>query len=440
MAQPPSTNTDFRIAIAGAGIAGLTAAIALLRLLPPNVSVTIFERATKLEEVGASIGISPNGLRSLYKLGIDPTLIDASSFRQPSGSPFIYVHWLTGEVLKRTVHQTVTDPRDAMARFHRAHLQKLLLESLPEGVSLELNKRVESVRIDPAEGRDGVLLAFQDGTTFAADLLVGADGIHSAVRRNLVQDHSLRWTGDVLFRSAFDISYLEGVKDLPEDAVFYCGPNGRYLFASKLGKNQYTVVGGSQSDPDDPQNPHKDTKWNTEADMASLRALYKGWHPIVSDLLNATPSTRAYPNHLGTPLKSLVFGSHAALIGDAGHTHGGAFASGGSLAINDAHALALSLAYVWPKGDHSKPDSSQVARALALFDATRRPHVNRLVEIVHSGLAARQEKLRSTHRVEETDSELRERIAEEEDIGWLAEHDVESTFAAITRAEVTARL
>ncbi|KGO72154.1 Monooxygenase, FAD-binding [Penicillium italicum] len=434
--QYASTQSEFRIAIAGAGIGGLTTAIAFARLLPSNVSVTLFEQATELKAVGASIGIGPNGLRSLYKLGVDPALIEEVAFRQPSRRPFVYLHWLTGEVLKETAHLTVKDPRDAMARFHRADLQKLLLESLPKKVTLKLSKRVKSVRIQPPQDGGRALLAFEDGTTFVADLLVGADGIHSAVRKVFVPDHRLQWTGDILFRSTFDLSLVEKIEGLPDDAVFHCGPDENYLFTSRLGKTQYTVVGQMQSDPDNPENPYRTAQWNTEGDMTKLRDLYKGWHPTVENILKATPSTRLYPNHLGTPLKSMVFESHVALIGDAGHTHGGAFASGGSLAMNDAHALALALAHVWPTEKDAKPDRRQVARALALFDGTRRPHVNKLIELVQVGLAARQAKLRDVRKVEETDEELRERISGLSDIAWLAEHDVEAAFRDFTQTEV----
>ncbi|OQD94770.1 hypothetical protein PENSOL_c024G09566 [Penicillium solitum] len=425
--QHTSTQGEFRIAIAGAGIGGLTAAIGLTRLLPSNVSVTIFEQASELKAVGASIGIGPNGLRSLYKLGVDPALIEEFAFRQPSGRPFVYLHWLTGEVLKETAHHTVKDPRDAMARFHRADLQKLLLESLPAKVTLKLGKRVKSVNIQSPQEGGGVLLAFEDEITFKADLLVGADGIHSAVRKVFVPGHSLQWTGDILFRSTFDKALVENIEGLPKDAVFHCGPNENFLFTSRLGKTQYTVVGQTQSDPDDPENPYRTAKWNTEGD---------GWHPTVQNILNATPSTRLYPNHLGTPLKSMIFESHVALIGDAGHTHGGAFAAGGSLAMNDAHALALALAHVWPTEKDTKPSRRQLERALALFDGTRRPHVNKLIELVEIGLAARQAKLRDARKVEETDKELRERILGLSDIAWLAEHDVEAAFWDFTQTEV----
>lgn len=130
----------------------------------------------------------------------------------------------------------------------------------------------------------------------------------------------------------------------------------------------------------------------------------------------------------------MAFDGRIALIGDAGHTHGGAFAAGGSLAINDAHALALALRYVWPAGSQTKPNGDQLARALSLFDKTRRPHVNKLIDVVETYVAAAHDKLRAPRKVE-TDAEFRARISGLGDTAWLAEHDVEDTFSLVIRAE-----
>ncbi|OKL59949.1 hypothetical protein UA08_04934 [Talaromyces atroroseus] len=440
MAQLSSSQDEFHIAIVGAGIGGLTAGIALTRLLPSTVRVSIFEQARELREIGASIGIGPNGLRSLEKLGVDASAIDEVSFRQPDNRPFVYLHWQTGEVLKQTVHHNVSDRRHAMARFHRAHLQRLLLEKLPKGVKLHLSKRVKAVQVKPEQnGQGGVILTFEDRTTINADLLIGADGIHSSVRKTFVPDHTLRWTGGVTLRSTFDASLVEGIEGLPQNAVFYFGRE-RSLFASRLGKGQYTVVGSYQSNVDDPEDPYYNAKWNSEGDLETLRSYYKGWHPVAQALVNVVPYTRIFPNEMGVPLKSMTFHGRVVLIGDAGHTHGGAFAAGGALAINDAHALALALTHVWRAENQSRLSAHQLAQGLDLFDKTRRPHVNRLIELVQRITEPPLDAPKPAETAEESDEDFRKMISSMGDENWIAEHDVEAAFQAVLRDGDSAKL
>ncbi|PYH92007.1 FAD/NAD(P)-binding domain-containing protein [Aspergillus ellipticus CBS 707.79] len=325
-----------------------------------------------------------------------------------------------------------------MARFHRAHLQRLLLDSLPDRVDLQLRKRIVSVRVKSSSSAadEGVVIGFQEGTTVEADLLVGADGIHSAVRWAFVPGHAPRWTGGIALRSTFDVSLVEGISGLPDDAVFYAG-HDRNLFVSRLGRNQFTVAGLLQFDPDDPQGLFRGAKWNAEGDVTQLRAYFKDWHPTARALVEATPYTRVHPNLLGAPLEMMVFDGRVALLGDAGHTHGGAFAAGGSLAINDAHALALALAHTWPTGDGGRPNNRHLAEALAFFDRTRRPHVNKLIEIASKQALDRQRRSQASGTQAESDCWLRERVSGLGDVAWLAEHDVESEFKAVIGSEVT---
>lgn len=122
------------------------------------------------------------------------------------------------------------------------------------------------------------------------------------------------------------------------------------------------------------------------------------------------------------------------MLGDAAHTHGGAFAAGGSLAINDAYALALSLAHVWPK--EGAPTHAQLRRALALYDETRRPLVTRVLDLVHG--AAQKKRwtgANAENGEKETDEELRARISSRPDMTWLTEHDVEAEFRGVISRE-----
>lgn len=85
-----SDSAKLHVAIVGSGIAGLTAAIALRR--HPNITVTLFDKATELKEIGASIALGPNGLRTLERLGLDNVISDGVAFRGPSNTPMIYRH------------------------------------------------------------------------------------------------------------------------------------------------------------------------------------------------------------------------------------------------------------------------------------------------------------------------------------------------------------
>lgn len=149
------------------------------------------------------------------------------------------------------------------------------------------------------------------------------------------------------------------------------------------------------------------------------------------------PYVKTYPNHAGTALASLTFDGRVALLGDAAHTHGGAFAAGGSLAINDAYAFTLALAHVWPPGVGEsvpgRPTRGQLATALRLYDETRRPLVTRLLHVVHSSAQARRwaAEKRDGDNEGETDAELRARIANRPDMRWLTEHDVEKEFLKV---------
>lgn len=101
-----------------------------------------------------------------------------------------------------------------MTRYYRPYLQETLLEYLPREI-IHLKKRVIDVKIQ----NEGVDVEFADTSTIHADLLIGADGIRSAVRGLFVPNFELKWSGLIAYRSAFDVKLLDGVEDLPEDTT-----------------------------------------------------------------------------------------------------------------------------------------------------------------------------------------------------------------------------
>lgn len=293
-------DTPLHIAIIGAGIAGLTAALSIRKVLPEqHIQITIYEKATELREIGASIGLNPSGLRILDKLGVNAALDGSISYRQRGEWPMIYRHWLTNEELGQDEYRGEVQQKHRMGRFHRAHLQKALVQAVRESGAAEihLGARITGIKVERENAP--AVVSFENGDEIKADLVLGTDGIHSKVRQTFAPHHELKWTGQVAFRSAFDVSQVDDIDGLPDDAIFWVG-HERTLFASRLGmehltprlpsavakglailtlkapgKNQYTVVGSYIADPEDLSSPFQNTKWSGPGDLEFLRSLYK---------------------------------------------------------------------------------------------------------------------------------------------------------------------
>ncbi|KAH8203734.1 hypothetical protein TruAng_002147 [Truncatella angustata] len=355
-------NIKLQVAVIGAGIAGLAAAIALKS--HPAVDVQIYERAAELREIGASIALGPNGMRTLDRLGVHNALEDTIAFRNKSRFPMIY--------------------------------------------------------------RSKLVVSFADGSTANADIVLGADGIHSRVRTQFVPSSRTAWTGWVTFRSVFPVAHLSHIHDVPDEAVHIWGPD-RTLFLSHLGKDLFTVVGSEQSDPSAPDAPYKDATWNSDGDVNVLKEYYKDWSPSVRAIVDAVPYTRIYPNSTAHALDTWILGEgRVTLAGDAAHAHGGAFAAGGSLALDDAWAFAASIFQIFPPTSTHAPKGQAIADALALYERTRKPHTDRVMQVVAQGNAKKVEQTRTKDVI--TDEQLRKRMKERADTSWIHEHDVVSKF------------
>ncbi|KAI9935117.1 hypothetical protein ASPWEDRAFT_186722 [Aspergillus wentii DTO 134E9] len=400
-----------KVIIAGAGIAGLAVAIALQRL--PYLDVELYEQADELKEIGASIAISPNGLRSLEKLGVLNALDDDVAFRGPSEIPMIYRHWKTNEIILEEQFENVPLRRHQTARFHRGHLHAALLQHVP-GERIHLNKKIVTASVH----REKVTLHFADNTSAEGDILIGADGLKSNVRQSFAPEHKLNWTGKVFLRSTFDASLVQHIPDLPLDSVHWWGLKENF-FASRLGKGQYTTVANFEL-PDVSEEQAKELIWDSKGDIEPVKERYKDWNPVVKSLIEATPYTRIYPNYAGDPLETWVFGSRVTLVGDAAHPHGGAFAAGGSLALDDAYTLLLAFNHVFRLG-HFEP--SKIKDVLELYQQTRKPHTEKLLNIVLKSIGQSSD--------DSSDEALRERVKNKPKIAWLSEHDVERAFSNV---------
>ncbi|KAF9880389.1 salicylate hydroxylase (salicylate 1-monooxygenase) [Colletotrichum karsti] len=427
------TSQQLQVAIIGAGIAGLTAAIALKD--HPSINVQIYDKAKELREVGASIALGPNGLRTLEKLGIKNALDDEIAFRNKSGYPMIYRHYKTGEIVSTDEHHGDVEPRHKTARFHRPHLQQALLKHI-EPSQIHLNKAFREIENDQSTRK--LTITFTDGTFIEADVLLGADGIHSGVRSFYVPSSRSKWTGWTAFRAVYPISHLAHIPDIPDEAEHWWGVD-RTWFMSKLGRDLFCIVASHQSDPDAKDALYKDTVWNTDSDVNLLKEHYKDWHRLVREIIDATPadSLKVYPNASAHGLDSWVLGEgRVTFAGDAAHAHGGAFAAGGSLAIDDAWAFATAIKHVFPTDATELPSAGDIQRVLRLYEKTRKAHTDRVLDTVHSTNAKKVERVGKT----ETDEELRARMKNRVEPVWIHEHDVEAVFRQVLADEKASEL
>jgi salicylate hydroxylase len=339
-----------RISVIGGGIGGLAAA---LQLLKAGLDVHVYEQAERIGEIGAGIQISPNASRLLLRLNLG-TAMDRVGIRPHA------VHqrrWDDGRTLQLApigpeVEATFGAP---YYHFHRGNLVSLLAEALPQE---RLHVGHKLVALD--QNRESVIARFDNGATAEADLLVGADGIHSRVRGLVFGPEKPRFTGCVAWRALVP---AERIRHLEVETVSHnwMGPGGHvvhYWVSAGRMMNVVCVV------------EHGDwTKesWTDKGEVSDVLARYEGWHPTVRGLISAFPETFIWALHDRAELPRWSAG-RVALLGDACHPMLPMMAQGAAQAIEDGAALASLL--------KAMPDD--IAGALARYEALRKPRATRL--------------------------------------------------------------
>ena len=341
-----------RIAVVGGGIGGLSAALSLLQA---GFDVHVYEQARELSEIGAGIQISPNASRLLHRLGLKVAM-DAAGVR-PGG-----VHqrrWDDGSTLQRAplgpeVEATFGAP---YYHFHRADLANLLASALPPE-RVHVGRRLVEIEDYGAK----VQARFENGATAEADLLIGADGIHSRVRHLLFGPERPRFTGCVAWRGLVP---AERIADLGIEIASHnwMGPSAHcvhYWVSAKRLMNVVCVV---------EHGTWTGESWTDKGSVADVLARYEGWHPIVRGLIGAFPETFIWALHDRPELPHWTKG-RVALLGDACHPMLPMMAQGAAQSIEDGAALAALL--------RAMPDD--VLGALQRYEAVRKPRATRLQE------------------------------------------------------------
>lgn len=376
------------VLIIGGGIAGLAAARALTRR---GAKVRVLEQAGAFREVGAGLQISPNGARVLQALGLDAAL--HSHALRSTG-----VTLRNGASGAQVLHMDLPATGAGFHLIHRADLVALLQASLPAEVT-RLGARVTSVHLDSPRAR--VLL--EGDEVLQADLILGADGLHSVLRPEILGTAPKPFfTGQVAWRALIPCK-----GDQPEAQVFM-GP-GRHLVSYPLRGGQMRNIIAVEERSD-----WVAEGWNHLDDPTNLRAAFAGFGGPVPDWLAQVKQVHLW-GLFRHPVAAQWHKGNAALLGDAAHPTLPFMAQGANMALEDAYVLARALV-----------DAPAIPQALAQYQNARRARAQRVIDAANRN--ARNYHLRGSvatlaHLALRAANKITPNAALRQ-FGWIYDHDV----------------
>jgi 2-polyprenyl-6-methoxyphenol hydroxylase-like FAD-dependent oxidoreductase len=341
-----------RIAIIGGGIGGLSVSLALRQF---GFEPEVFEQAPELLEVGAAIAVWPNAMRLLQRLGIGETVMQHAGIIEQ-------VRWLTqdGNVLNQVRFPHTDAPAVAL---HRAELQDALRRALPAN-SIHLGHPFRKYQ---HEG-EVVRARFSDSSSIDCDLLIGADGLHSQVRTQLLDDGMPSACGYTSWRGIAESAPAimeagNAVEIYGRGMRFGLGPvgQGRVGWWATVNKVPSSTEGAASTvaETSDPM-------------RRELLQLFTGWCEPVLELIQTTHSKSMVRNDVFDRPPAKLWGTErVTLMGDAVHPSTPNLGQGGCMAIEDAIVLARCLHKYGESG--SSASAAEINGALQTYEELRRP-------------------------------------------------------------------
>jgi len=319
-----------KILIVGGGIGGLTTALCCVH---QGHEVIVFEQASILGDVGAGIQLPPNAMKIFEKLGLAQTLRhyafapQALEARMGESGRHIFSIPLTPKRIKKW--------GGPYLHIHRSDYIKVLYDAL-------IARAPQAVRlgVDVARYRQDNLAAtvtLIDGREFSGDVVIGADGIKSAVRAHMFGTETANFTGNIAWRAVVPMSELE--KHVPNPTASVWMGRGRHAVTYLLrGGTLVNFVGIVE------RTDWTEESWREKGYKPDALKEFQAWHPVITTLLNAVPAETLYRWALfdRPPLPNWVDG-RVALLGDAAHPMLPFLAQGAAMAVEDAWVVAREL-------------------------------------------------------------------------------------------------
>lgn len=345
------------VIVAGGGIGGLAAALALVR---QGFEVTVLEQAPEIGEIGAGIQLGPNAFHAFDALGVGNKARGRAVY-----TDYMVMHDAideyqvgkieTGEAFRKRFG-------NPYAVIHRVDVHLSLLEGAQETGKVQFHTNTRIVSIEQDEANNTVTAIDQNGKRWTGQALIGADGGKSVVRQQYVNDPP-RVTGHVVYRAVVD------KKDFPKDlqwnaASLWAGPKCHLVHYPLRGGEQYNVVVTFHS-------RQQETWGVTDGSKEEVESYFQGISPKARQLIELPKTWKRWATADREPIGTWVFG-RATILGDAAHPTTQYMAQGACMAMEDAVTL----------GEALRVNNNDWTKALALYERSR---VARTARIVLSG-------------------------------------------------------
>lgn len=345
------------VLIAGGGIGGLTCALAFARR---EMDVHVFEQAATFGEIGAGIQLSPNCVRVLHDLGLEPRLRRIAFL--PEGTQMR--DWKTGTMISTNAlgASAISAYGFPYYHVHRADLMDALVAHAREqpNVHLHAGSRCEGF-VQTEQGVEIQIKQENRQQRYTGALLIGADGIHSVTRAQLFGTEAPQFTGNVAWRALVPVERLP--KGLVQPvATVWMGPGKHFVHYYVRGGTLVNCVCVIEKDGWEVES------WTQRGDREELERDFAGWHETVKVLIDNMDRDGCYKWALfDRPPMAQWSEGRATLLGDACHPTLPFMAQGAAMAIEDAAVLVACVG-----------DTNDVAQALRRYESLRRTRTSRI--------------------------------------------------------------
>jgi 6-hydroxynicotinate 3-monooxygenase len=366
-----------RIAIVGAGLGGIAAALLLRQ---EGFESTLYEQAPAFSRLGAGIHVGPNVMKIMRRLGLEQRM-------EAMGSHPDFWHsrnWNDGALLSEIPLGDYARKTYGAAYLtvHRGDFHQLMVDAVPSG-GIQYDKRLTAID----DGGQEVLLRFADGTTAKADIVIGADGVNSVMREHMLGAEAPRYTGYVAHRAVFPASALAKYNMAFDPCVKWWSEDRHMMvyFVTEKQDEYYYVTGVPQAEWD------MSKAW-VQSSQEEMYEAFAGYHPMVQSLIDACSDITKWPLLERDPLPLWSRG-RLVMLGDACHPMKPHMAQGAAMAIEDAAMLARCFKEV---------GAEDFGTTFALYRANRIERASRVQKVSHDNTWLR----------------------ENEDPGWVFGYDV----------------